>query len=96
MTFDYGKKLPDGQHEKHPINVEGDYIAPIRETYIHKTCNAATKIGSLIAETYARNPKYYTRTFCAECRDYFPIAEFNWKSDGIELGQIVQDVEEEK
>lgn len=87
MAFDYGNKKPDGQHERHPLNTEGEFIAPVRNVYTHNTCGVATKIGSGIAETYAKNPRFYGRTFCVGCRDYFPIDEFKW-DDGVTLGEI--------
>jgi hypothetical protein len=85
--FDYGETLSNGQHEHHPINTEGEYVAPIRRTYIHK-CGAATTIGTKIAETYAKNPKYYGRTFCTGCRDYFPVKQFHWDHTMILVGDI--------
>jgi hypothetical protein len=85
--FDYGKKLPDGQHERHPVNTEGEYVAPIRRTYLHK-CGASTKVGTAIAETYGKNPQMYGRTFCCGCRDYFPLWEFKWEIDGVTVGEL--------
>lgn len=88
MAFDYGSKKPDGQYENHPTNTEGEYVAPIRRTYIHKSCGVATKIGMEIAETYAKNPKYYGRTFCVGCHSYFPVSEFYWEIDDVTLGDL--------
>lgn len=88
MPFDYGEKRPDGQWERYPTNVEGEYLAPIRNKYIHKTCGTETRIGDEIAETYAKNPSYYGRTFCVACKEHYPISEFHWSRDGVELGQI--------
>jgi len=88
MTFDYGNKLSDGQHEHHPINKDGEYAAPIRRKYIHKSCGVVTKIGLDIAETYAKNPNYYGRTFCCGCKDYFNVGDFYWEIDGVILGQL--------
>ena len=34
-----------------------------------------------IAETYARDPFFYSVTFCTHCRDHFPVGqdgEFTW------------------
>lgn len=89
MSFDYGSKLPDGQHERHPTNTEGEYVAPIRNKYIHSKCGVVTQVGSAIADTYARNPTFYSRTFCIGCGEYFPISEFNWTQDNVELGKIL-------
>jgi hypothetical protein len=87
MSFDYGSRRPDGQFENHPTNTTGEYVAPIRRTYLH-TCGVATKIGTAIAETYAKNPKMYGRTFCVGCQDYFPLPEFKWDKDGVTVGEL--------
>lgn len=76
--FDYGKLRPDGQHEKHPTAPEGELIRPVRFAYIHNACGVVTRMSEKIARTYAVNPKFYTQTFCAGCRRYFPVAEFKW------------------
>lgn len=87
VGFDYGTKKPDGQHERHPVDTSGEPVNPYRDTYTHNRCGGvATKIGSSIAETYQKNPKFYNRTFCVGCRDYFHVAEFQW-DDGVTVGQ---------
>jgi hypothetical protein len=42
-----------------------------------------------IAETYARNPRFYGSTFCCQCRRYLPVREdgdFVWLDDGSKVG----------
>jgi hypothetical protein len=85
MEFDYGSKKPDGQHERHPVNLEGEAVRPYRDTYTH-TCGVATKVPVGVAETYQKNPTFYGSTFCCGCREYYPIAQFKWK-DGVTLGE---------
>lgn len=77
-----------GQHKDHWVLSEEErakgFIRPVRWTYIHTKCGTATSMGQPIAETYARDPHFYGRTFCCECRDYFPVGEhgeFVWKDD---------------
>ena len=41
-------------------------------------CGACTTMGIAIAETYAREPKFYGSTFCAGCKKHLPVAEFVW------------------
>ena len=48
-------------------------------------CGALTKMATEIAETYARNPKFYTGTFCIGCRKHFPLSQFRWE-DGSVVG----------
>jgi len=49
------------------------FVRPVRESYRHVVCGTTTTMGLNIAETYARNPKYYGATFCTKCKDYFPL-----------------------
>ena len=42
-------------------------------------CGTETTMGLKIAETYARNPKFYGGTFCCECGKHLPLKEFVWK-----------------
>lgn len=48
-------------------------------------CGAVTTMAVNIAQTYARNPKFYGSTFCCGCGTHFPVGEggeFVW--DGTE------------
>jgi hypothetical protein len=54
------------------------FIRPVRRTYLHKVCNTTTTMGIAIAETYARNPKFYNGTFCCFCKKHGPLSEFVW------------------
>lgn len=58
------------------------FVRPLRDSYIHKRCGALTRINNAIAETYARDPKFYGSTYCVGCRDHFPVSQFIW--DGID------------
>ena len=87
------RKLADGQYADHWVLSDEErakgFIRPVRATYIHQTCGMATKMGSKIAETYARQPSFYGSTFCVGCRSYFPVGaagEFVWE-DGTKVGK---------
>jgi hypothetical protein len=41
-------------------------------------CGALTSMGTPLAETYARNPKFYGATFCVGCNKHLPVSEFVW------------------
>jgi hypothetical protein len=44
-------------------------------------------MGRAIAETYARDPGFYTGgTFCVNCRKHFPLEEFEWKGTDERVG----------
>lgn len=61
------------------------FIRPVRDTYIHDTCGGSTKMGLLIAQTYARDPKFYGFTYCVHCLKHLPVSEFKWE-DGEVVG----------
>lgn len=91
--FDYGKKLSDGQHERHPTDESGEYKAPLRNSYRHLACGGETVFGDAIADTYAKHPDYYDGTFCVRCRSYFRLRNadgthaFVWTSDETPVGE---------
>jgi len=90
--FDYGPKLPSGQHSNHPT-LPGDLqpTQEIRQAYKHTTCNAITTMHISIARTYAVDPSYYGSTFCCTCKDYLPTSEFVWPEDGKPINKPLKD-----
>lgn len=67
------------------------FVKPVRVSYVHKTCRSQTTMGLAIAETYARDPKFYSGTFCVSCRKHFALSEFNWSPDGEPMCVLLQD-----
>lgn len=61
------------------------FVRPVRMTYLHKRCGMMTTMHVSIAETYARDPKFYNGTFCTTCREHRPLSEFVWE-DGTAVG----------
>jgi hypothetical protein len=52
-------------------------------------CGGKTTVAQNIAETYARDPEFYGGTFCATCREHFPIGEkgeFVWDGTDQRVG----------
>lgn len=41
-------------------------------------CGTRTKMSQDIAETYARDPEFYSGTFCVGCGKHLPLAGFMW------------------
>lgn len=41
-------------------------------------CGTVTTMALPLAETYARDPKFYGGTFCSGCSTHFPVTEFVW------------------
>ena len=62
------------------------FVRPVRHHYVHKTCGTLTKMAHNIAETYARDPKFYTGTFCVGCREHRPLDEFVWEGTTEQVG----------
>lgn len=48
---------------------------------IGKGCGTETTMGQAIAETYARDPRFYGATYCCRCQRHFPVSEFVWSDD---------------
>lgn len=49
-------------------------------------CQGVTTMGRALSETYARDPNFYSHTFCAHCDRHLPVAEFTWTADGQVVG----------
>lgn len=49
------------------------FARPVRYSYMHIACGYSTLMSRSLAETYARDPKFYGGTFCAHCGTHFPL-----------------------
>ena len=52
-------------------------------------CGALTTMSADLAETYARRPDYYGKTFCCNCGDHLPVGEkgeFVWDGTDERVG----------
>ena len=56
------------------------------QVQLESGCGAVTTMAQVLAETYARDPKFYDGTFCATCRKHLPLAEFVWDGTDERLG----------
>ncbi len=81
---------PEGQNECYLVLSEEErakgYVRPVRRTYVHTKCGAATTMGTALAETYARDPKFYGATFCTGCNTHLPVDEFLWDGTNEMVG----------
>lgn len=69
--------------------LEKGFVRPVRLSYTHLVCGAKTTMNQKIAETYARDPKFYGGTFCCRCRAHFPVGEngeFVWDGTTEKVG----------
>lgn len=65
------------------------FVRPVRRSYVHERCAARTIMGQSIAETYARDPRFYSGTFCVGCRAHFAVGadgEFVWDGTTEKVG----------
>ena len=95
-----GKIVPGGQQQCYLVLSEDEiakgFVRPVRRSYIHLACGAVTKMHQRIAETYARDPKFYGGTFCVRCGDHFPLVTssgakmFRWE-EFVEGSEYVGD-----
>jgi len=49
----------------------------------YKGCNTTTTMARELAETIARDPKFYGATFCIHCKTHKSMEEFQWKDGSI-------------
>ncbi len=79
-----------GMHKDYWILSEEElkkgFIRPVREVYLHLKCLTTTRMNLKIAETYARDNKFYGLTYCCTCKDHFPVDEFVWENTNIKVG----------
>lgn len=62
------------------------FVRPVRQKYLHLKCGTVTRMGLALAETYAREPKFYSGTFCCGCRKHLPLDEFVWDGTTEQVG----------
>ena len=86
---------PRDQHDTYLVLSEEErakgFVRPVRQKYVHRACSSGkdypvTKMGRELAETWARNPKFYGGTYCVHCRMHRPVAEFVWRDTDEVLG----------
>ncbi len=65
------------------------YVRPLRLSYRHLRCGAVTQMHREIAQTYARDPFFYSGTYCCSCLTHYPVGEngeFVWDGTDIKVG----------
>ncbi|MCV3209640.1 hypothetical protein OHD62_17500 [Mesorhizobium sp. YC-39] len=82
-----------GQQKAYVVLAEEErakgFVRPVRRTYTHLKCGSDTTMGQSLAETYARDPHFYSGTFCCACRVHFPVGqdgEFVWQGTQEKVG----------
>jgi hypothetical protein len=82
-----------GQQEGYVVLADEErakgFVRPVRSSYRHLKCGTVTTMGQTLAETYARDPKFYSGTFCCGCGTHFPVGEageFVWDGTNEKVG----------
>ncbi len=82
-----------GQQQDYVVLAEEErakgFIRPVRRSYTHLKCGVVTTMGQTLAETYARDPAFYSGTFCCGCSAHFPVGkdgEFVWTGTDEKVG----------
>lgn len=90
VTPEHRELKLNGQQKDYVVLSELDrakgFVRPIRYVYTHLNCNTDTKMAISIAETYAREPSFYSGTFCINCAVHRPLSEFVWKDTNETVG----------
>lgn len=93
VTPDHRELKPNGQQKGYIVLSEEErakgFVRPVRKAYVHEKCSTVTTMGNSIAETYARDPYFYSGTFCVNCGRHFPIGEdgeFVWYGTNSKVG----------
>lgn len=90
---DHREIQPNGQQKGYVVLSEEErakgFVRPVRHSYVHLACGTVTAMGQAIAETYARQPGFYSGTFCCGCGKHFPVGqngEFLWDGTTEKVG----------
>lgn len=91
VTPDHREINPESGQQKGYVVLTPDerakgYVRPVRHSYVHKVCGGVTRMSQDIAETYARDPSFYSGTFCVACRVHFPLDQFHWEGTNEQVG----------
>jgi hypothetical protein len=88
-TEDYHIKFGYIKFETYPESeypLDGRFWTQDQLDAIDKGCGIKTTMGNGLAETYARDPKFYGGTFCCGCGKHLPVDEFVWAGTNERVG----------
>lgn len=91
VTPDHREIVPETGMQKGYVVLSAEerakgFVRPVRREYTHLKCKDNTVMGLSLAETYARDPKFYDGTFCVSCRAHFPLDQFVWAGTDEQVG----------
>lgn len=92
------KRYGYAKFQPYPKGDDATGSSPLGKFWTHeelkragKRCGSVTTMGIALAETYARDPCFYSGTFCCRCQTHFPLNEFTWEPDGEPMDPDLQD-----
>lgn len=62
--------------DNHPSESTGKFWSQEELDKVGTGCQKITTMGRAIAETYSRDPYFYSGTFCLHCKKHFPVGEY--------------------
>ena len=93
VTEDHRELKPNGQQKGYIVLSDEErrrgFVRHVRRSYKHLKCGGVTTMGFALAETYARDPYFYSGTFCCDCGSHFPVGEdgeFVWAGTDEKVG----------
>lgn len=93
VTDDHREIKPNGQQQGYVVLSDAErakgFVRAVRRSYTHVKCGGLTTMSQSLAETYARDPKFYSGTFCCSCAAHFPVGadgEFVWADTAEKVG----------
>ena len=93
VVDDHRELKPNGQQKGYVVLSQAErakgFVRPVRHSYIHEKCGTLTRMGQALAETYARDPEFYSGTFCCRFQGHFPVGpegEFTWDGTNEKVG----------
>lgn len=67
-------------------SVTGRFWTQAQLDNVGNGCGCATTMGRELAETYAREPKFYGATYCVGCQKHLAVDEFIWDGTKERVG----------
>jgi hypothetical protein len=91
VTEDHREIDPEtGQQKGYVVLSEEErkkgFVRPVRRSYIHKVCGIVISMGISIAETYTKDPGFYSGIMCVHCKAHFPLDQFVWEGTTEQVG----------
>jgi hypothetical protein len=98
VTPDHRELQPNGMQKGYVVLNEDErakgFVEPVRTSYQHSRRRGITTMGRALAETYAREPEFYSGTYCSHCGTHFNVGEdgeFVWTGTQQKVGTRARD-----